>query len=508
MARVTGTAIRPGVSRNNRRYSAPTLAKAAKRLQSRLADPAAPPVPMFASHADAAADNSLALAGRVTKAWLADDGSIAYEGELADTDAGKTVGALAKKGADGKAFLQHVSVRALPYGVSQDEDGNDQYDDLEIVGLDFTTRPGVDGTSATVESTQAGALITESAEEATYMPDETNEAKADKKPEPETPGAPADSYADPGYLADKKPRYPTNTKKRALAAWRYIAMAKNADQYTGAQLKRIKGKIKAALKRYGVDAKESADVRDLLVAECVSEAMAAPEMAEAYAGLSVYNGQGDVNVSGRTDDPGELKALVAKIAGAALAALDALDPDQDGDIDGIDGGDDGDEPVATVTIPESAGKPAETQEGTVPDSTTPGATGTDTVTLTQESLAALLKGAVAEGIKAGIANANATPTGTPSEDAGANRATADEGHAPTEAELREAIRAEERTKLIAEMQAEGSIKRKGLVHDVLEGKAPMSELSEADRNALLGESLTGYFSSLSPVFGAQVARSR
>jgi HK97 family phage prohead protease len=74
-------------------------------------------------------------------------------------------------------------------------------------------------------------------------------------------------YADPGYQKDGKKRYPIDTKDHCLAAWSYINQDKNAKKYTSAQLKLIKGRIKAALKKFGVDVdeKKSWDLDALLV---------------------------------------------------------------------------------------------------------------------------------------------------------------------------------------------------------------------------------------------------
>ncbi len=57
------------------------------------------------------------------------------------------------------------------------------------------------------------------------------------------------TYADPGYQADKKKRYPLDTAAHVKAAWSYINMDKNASQYTPAQVSSIKGRIKAAAKK-------------------------------------------------------------------------------------------------------------------------------------------------------------------------------------------------------------------------------------------------------------------
>jgi HK97 family phage prohead protease len=64
------------------------------------------------------------------------------------------------------------------------------------------------------------------------------------------------SYADPGYQADKKARYPLDSADHCKAAWSYINMPKNAAQYSSEHLAAIKGRIKAALKRYGVTVSE------------------------------------------------------------------------------------------------------------------------------------------------------------------------------------------------------------------------------------------------------------
>lgn len=61
------------------------------------------------------------------------------------------------------------------------------------------------------------------------------------------------AYADPGYQADGVKRYPVDTEAHAKAAWSYINMPKNAGKYSAPNLAKVKAKIKAALKRLGVD---------------------------------------------------------------------------------------------------------------------------------------------------------------------------------------------------------------------------------------------------------------
>lgn len=60
-------------------------------------------------------------------------------------------------------------------------------------------------------------------------------------------------YADPGYRADGKKRYPIDTEEHARAAWAYISKSKNASQYSSADLKKVKGAIMRACKKFGID---------------------------------------------------------------------------------------------------------------------------------------------------------------------------------------------------------------------------------------------------------------
>jgi HK97 family phage prohead protease len=66
------------------------------------------------------------------------------------------------------------------------------------------------------------------------------------------------TYADPGYQKDHKKRYPVDTKDHALAAWSYINQQGNAAKYGAQQLKAVKGRIRAALKRFGVSVEVNA----------------------------------------------------------------------------------------------------------------------------------------------------------------------------------------------------------------------------------------------------------
>lgn len=63
-------------------------------------------------------------------------------------------------------------------------------------------------------------------------------------------------YADPGYQADGKKRYPIDTESHVRAAWTYINVVSNQKGYTSDQLAKVKGAIKAAGKRLGISYSE------------------------------------------------------------------------------------------------------------------------------------------------------------------------------------------------------------------------------------------------------------
>jgi HK97 family phage prohead protease len=68
------------------------------------------------------------------------------------------------------------------------------------------------------------------------------------------------TYADPGYQADKKKRYPLDTEEHCRAAWSYISQSGNAGKYSSDQLSLIKGRIRAALSKLGVTVSESSSL--------------------------------------------------------------------------------------------------------------------------------------------------------------------------------------------------------------------------------------------------------
>jgi HK97 family phage prohead protease len=81
------------------------------------------------------------------------------------------------------------------------------------------------------------------------------------------------AYADPGYQDDGQKRYPIDTEAHCRAAWSYINQADNAAKYSSKELARIKGRIRAALKRYGVQVSESSSLDFATFAELARKAL-------------------------------------------------------------------------------------------------------------------------------------------------------------------------------------------------------------------------------------------
>jgi uncharacterized Zn finger protein (UPF0148 family) len=365
MARIgtlKGVFLAPGVSKNKRKYTRENIGRAVERMNGRLSGGQV--IPMHTSHKANAEGDTRATAATVTKVYQDDAGAGHFEADIIPTDAGRDVAAMAVPDKSGKAALKTVSIFGSWVGdVETDEAGNETAPDLDVTALDFTHRPGL--ANAQIDSAKlgemaalTGATICESLDSVVLELDETPSVLALLEAEiahpmvdglctvctteadgakPLTPGG---GYADPGYQKDKKPRYPTDSKSHCRSAWGYINKAKNAAKYTANQLARIKGKIKAACKRFGIDiAKESLELEETLTrmgAEFV-------DVIEAYASTSLDNGAASINVSGWINDPSDLPKAGAAMARAALAGLLSLDPDNDGDIDALEPAEDDDD---------------------------------------------------------------------------------------------------------------------------------------------------------------------
>ena len=373
IATVSGTALVPGVSKNGRLYSKEAIARAVQRAQERIAE-GSQPLTMLTHHA--ADDDSLRVVGAVRSMTLAEDGSARFVADLADTEHARSILSLVSGDAP---YLRGVSIRGAWVGKVRRERGPNgdmvETGDLELDGLDFTRKPGVpgagidsievaggkpretdDGRTLIYESAEALVTIIEDAEtsgpveRAPVVPEDVREAlraTLGTRPslviEADTPalskrgsglsGA-GKVWADPGYQADKKQRYDLSSKATAKSAWSYINQADNAKAYTPNQLKRIKGRIVKALKRFGVTVAAEGWTIDpaFLVTEAVAEYYGDPDMCGSYS-LSASNGPTNICVSGYGLDPADLEEILRAACEGACRALAALDPDMDGDVD-------------------------------------------------------------------------------------------------------------------------------------------------------------------------------
>jgi hypothetical protein len=384
LAYVSGTALAPGVSRNNRLYTREAISGAVRRAQRRIAD-GKRPIGMYTYHETT---NTRELVGAVTKIWQEDDGCARYVAAIADTGTGRDIANLVNPEGDEPAFLRGVSIRGNWVGSPRRErspDGSgflESGSDLEIGRLDWTSEPGVDGAGvdsfryADAGDGESGDRwsISESAPEALVETAITEEAMpasplteaapsgggetvpagvrealrvvfGERVTEAATPavskrgsGLSDDGgrvYADPGYQKDKKQRYDLSTRQKAKSAWAYVNQADNAGKYTGPQLKQVKKRIVAALKKFGVTV--AAEGWSIDPAVEVTEAIAEyagmdPECAGSYS-LSATNGPTTVTVCSWGLDPADLQVILAQACKGAGLALMSLDPDMDADID-------------------------------------------------------------------------------------------------------------------------------------------------------------------------------
>lgn len=371
IATITGTALKPGVSRNGRWYKPEHVTGAVQSAQERIAAGEKPMV-MLTFHG--AEDDSREIAATLTGMTLAEDGSAEFSAGLTDTPAGWDIARLTDTSDGQPAHLRTVSIRGAWTGRVRKERGPggqvvEVGEGLQLDGVDFTKSPGVDGAQiktfawakdGTTETTER-VLITESVQEAHVTISEETAPAAPAVPdgvrellrtvfgehvaEAATPAVSkrgsglsdgsGRAFADPGYQADKKQRYDLTTKAKAKSAWSFVNQADNAKLYSGPQLKQIKKRIVAALRKFGVTVAAegwSVDPPLLLTEALVEYYGGDPSCAGSYS-LSATNGPTTVSIYSYGCDPADLQVILAKACEGAGLALKSLDPDMDADID-------------------------------------------------------------------------------------------------------------------------------------------------------------------------------
>ena len=98
------------------------------------------------------------------------------------------------------------------------------------------------------------------------------------------------TYADPGYQKDKVKRYPIDTAAHVKAAWSYINMPKNASQYSGENLAAIKGRIRAAAKKFGIEISDTGRTMEGQMSEIERRYTLVPVELRANAGRRAIGG--------------------------------------------------------------------------------------------------------------------------------------------------------------------------------------------------------------------------
>src|SRR6516164_7305429 len=92
--------------------------------------------------------------------------------------------------------------------------------------------------------------------------DEMEEVTLDEEYRAEQEQDHKSQYGNVPYADSKHHKYPIDTKAHVKAAWSYINMPKNAKFYSSSELATIKGKIKAAAKKFGIEISEEKAVDD------------------------------------------------------------------------------------------------------------------------------------------------------------------------------------------------------------------------------------------------------
>jgi uncharacterized Zn finger protein (UPF0148 family) len=313
--------LAPGVSANNRLYTAEIIEKAYNRLVARLADPEALPVTMLSHHA--AGDDSKELCARVVTAELDPQTHRArLHGYLIDTAAGRDIASAIEPGPDGRRVLDAVSIRGWWLGpvrrVEVDGVMCETGDDLEIDGIDFTKSPGVaaariTGTSRTTTESDARTPITESVEVSVMSDSRLVHTTSTPTPAavPPRPGSPA--------------------AQAATEAATETGDATGDDAQT--QETETTETTEQARERY-----------DAMLAK----------VREAHVAVSGWQGPVDIDIDAWGLSNDDVAAAATQLGKAYDAALRVLDPDNDDDLDLPDGDTVGQCPSCNAGLPDGA----------------------------------------------------------------------------------------------------------------------------------------------------------
>lgn len=246
----------------------------------------------------------------------------ATRGSIANTSAGILFGYRRKE--DGKRFnsvLEHAALTnkpwlngMTPFGVAASQEGGmtvmfSEDDSTEGGEIEFEDDFSNEELEAVMEQVEDAGAAAE---------DGADVELADKKPNKPYGNV---TYADPGYQDDGKARYPVDTEKHVRAAWSYINKATNAAHYSQGQLKKVKSRIRSAMKRVGAQI-DMSDEQLTVENETALRALLAQEVTS-----TTTNSEGGASTVEDKDKKEEAKTpeeIVAETLGLSVEEVKAM----------------------------------------------------------------------------------------------------------------------------------------------------------------------------------------
>lgn len=364
LASISGVALTPGMSRNRRLYTPEIIAKAAARMQERLADPAGLPIVMRTHHE--AGDDSAKIVGRVKSVKVDNNKALRYEADLYDTFHGQEIASLVTPE---QPALRSVSIHGYWIGdtrqVQTAEGLATTADDLEIDAIDFTASPGVDGAlidGGSKKATESGGVLRtpiSEAMEASVTLTEEGSGWADITPDVKEGVSMTRGVQYEGDLKEywvQEAKYSADDMKSMVSKGQAMKNASGEPSYPIADISDLKKAIRAvgrgkaghdAIRKHIIARAKALKATSLIPDNWNSDgsmkesSVKLGEITEYYGDMDSGGGAGfcidayagplSVTVRGCVS-PDELRFVAQRAAQAALDTILTMDPDQDGDL--------------------------------------------------------------------------------------------------------------------------------------------------------------------------------
>lgn len=356
LATISGVALAPGVSRNRRLYTPELIARAAKRMQERLADPNGLPIVMRTHHD--AGDDSAKIVGRVTEVTVDNNKSLRYKADLYDTFHAREIANLVTPK---QPALRSVSIHGYWMGNTkqiQTDDGlATTAEDLEIDAIDFTASPGVDGAiiDGSNKATESGGVlrtpIREAMEASVTLSEAGSGTAVIEKGWSVSRGVQYElDKAQPYWIGEAK--YSSDNMKSMMAKGQAMKNASGEPSYPIADISDLKKAIRAvgrgkaghdAIRRHIIKRAKALGAMNLIPDNWSSsgsnkeseirlgEITEYGDMGTAGFCIDAYAGPLSVTIRGCVD-PDTLRFAAQRAAKAAMDAILTMDPDSDADI--------------------------------------------------------------------------------------------------------------------------------------------------------------------------------